>query len=437
VAGYCRLEQSFFLVDPLPRLITLPPMSKNARNTVRRLSLQASHHSYFIALLLLLALFGATSSRAADPDEQYLKIFNVIEKADALNASGQTAQALAKYRDAQTALENFQKTQPAWNGQIVSFRMEYVGQKIAELAPKAPKPAKDESNQGGQDSSSESTASPASSAVEIKLLEPGSEPRKVLRLHPNPGDKQSLKLTLVMAMEIKAGEMQNPMKMPPMTMTMDATVKDVSPQGDITYEILMGEANVAEDADAMPQVVTAMKAALGGVKGVKGTGVISAQGMPKSSEMDVPANADPQMRQTMEQAKDSFKNLAAPFPVEAVGAGARWEVKQPIKSQGMTINQTTTYQITSIEGERVAATSNLSQTAANQKIQNPAMQGVKLDLTKMVGTGKGNINFDLAHLMPIASALDSHTDMSMAMNMGNQKQTMSMKMDMNLKLEAK
>jgi hypothetical protein len=385
---------------------------------------------FFVFLLL------AVPARADSPDDQYLRIFNIIDKADTLNSKGQAEQALAKYREAQSALENFQKAQPAWNGQLVSFRLEYVGQKIAGLAPKASKSSNEESNQGSQPGQAESSTA-ASSAPEIKLLEPGSEPRKVLRLHPKPGDKQSLTLTLIMGMEIKAGEMQNPMKMPPMTMMMEATVKDVSPQGDITYEILMGEANVAEDADAMPQLVTAMKAALGGVKGVKGTGVISAQGLPKSSEMDVPANADAQLRQTMEQAKDSFKNLAAPLPVEAVGAGARWEVKQAIKSQGMTINQTTTYQITSIEGDRLAATSNISQSAANQKIENPAMQGVKLDLTKMVGTGKGTINFDLAHLMPSASALDSHTDMSMAMNMGNQKQSMSMKMDMNLKLEAK
>ena len=153
--------------------------------------------------------------------------------------------------------------------------------------------------------------------------------------------------------------------------------------------------------------------------------------------MDVPAGADAQLRQVMDQAKDSFKNLSAPLPQEAVGQGARWEVKQSLKSQGMTINQTTTYQIASIEGDRVTATCTISQSAPNQKIQNPAMQGVKLDLTKMAGTGKGNITFDLGHLMPVASSVDSHTDMSMAMNMGNQKQDMSMKVDLNLKMEAK
>jgi hypothetical protein len=399
----------------------------------------ASHETSFRItrlLFLVILLFLALPTRADDADDQYLRIFNLIEKADALNSKRQSEQALARYRDAQKALENFQKAQPAWNGQLVSFRMEYVAQKIAELAPKAAKSPNEETNQGTQPGQGDSNAA-GSSAPDIKLLEPGSEPRKVLRLHPKPGDKQSVTLTLVMAMGIKAGETENPMKMPPMTMTMDSTVKDVSPEGDIAYEIVMGEAKVAEDSDAMPQLVTAMKAALGGAKGVKGAGVMSAQGVPKSNELDVPTGADAQLRQVMDQTKDSFKNLSAPLPQEAVGQGARWEAKQTIKSQGMTINQTITFQIASIEGDRVTATSTITQSAPNQKIQNPAMQGMKLDLTKMAGTGKGNITFDLGHLMPLASSMDSHTDLSMAMNMGNQKQNMSMKVDLNLKMEAK
>jgi hypothetical protein len=429
------------LVDCGMLLISLPPMSTSAEPGHR-----IQYHSspgtsrlvgWLARLLPAILLMLAVPTRADDADDQYLRVFNIIEKADALNSKGQSAQALAKYREAQTALENFQKTQPAWNGQIVAFRLEYVGQKIAELSPKAPKTATEGTNQAAQESQAEPGATSASTALQVKLLEPGSEPRKVLRLHPKPGDKQSVSLTLVMAMEIKAGEMQNPMKMPPMTMTMDSTVKDVSPEGDITYEMVMGEAKVAEDSDAMPQLVDAMKTALGGMKGIKGTGIISAQGVPKSTEMEVPASADAQLRQAMDQAKDSFKNLAAPLPQEAVGPGARWEVRQPIKSQGMTMNQTTTFQIVSIEGDRVTATSTLNQSASNQKIQSPAMQGLKLDLTKLVGTGKGNINFDLAHLMPSASSVDSHTDMSMAMNMGDQKQTMSMKLDLKLNMEAK
>jgi len=231
--------------------------------------------------------------------------------------------------------------------------------------------------------------------------------------------------------------MQNPMKIPPMTLTMDTTVKDVSPEGDITYELVMEDAKIEEQADSTPGLGAAMKTALGGVKGLTGTGVMSSRGVNKGTEIKLPEGAEPQLRQAMDQARNSFNNLSAQLPEEAVGPGARWEVKQAPKTQGMTIHQTATYQIVSIENDRVTTTTTFTQSAANQKIENPAMQGIKVDLTKLAGSGKGNVTFDLAQLMPSAGSLDMHTEMSMAMNMGNQKQTMSMKMDLNVKLEAK
>ncbi len=199
----------------------------------------------------------------------------------------------------------------------------------------------------------------------------------------------------------------------------------------------MGEASLADEPGRLPQVAEAMKAALGSVKGMSGTGTMSSRGFNKGAEIVLPAGADPQIRQAMDQMKESFSRLAAPLPEEAVGAGARWEVKMPVKSQGMTINQTATYELASIEGERVTAKCTLAQNASNQKIQNPTMPSLKVDLTKMVNKGTGNFRLDLAQLLPPEATLDMHSEMAMAMNMGGQKQTMTMTMDMNVQIEAK
>ena len=79
----------------------------------------------------------------------------------------------------------------------------------------------------------------------------------------------------------------------------------------------------------------------------------------------------------------------------------------------------------------------VAQSAANQKMQNPAMPGMKLDLTKMTGETSGEVTSDLSQLFPTEETFDSHSDMSMSMNMGGQKTPMTMKMDMKLRLEAK
>ena len=157
-----------------------------------------------------------------------------------------------------------------------------------------------------------------------------------------------------MAVETKMGGMQaQAMKLPAMTMSMDVTVKDVSGKGDITYEVVMGDVSVADDPGGTPQLAELMKAALGGVKGMSGTGTVSSRGFSKGMEFKVPPGADAQTRQVMDQMKDSFSSWPLRCPRRPSGPGARWEVRMPIKSQGMTIDQTTTYELVSIEGERV------------------------------------------------------------------------------------
>ena len=135
--------------------------------------------------------------------------------------------------------------------------------------------------------------------------------------------------------------------------------------------------------------------------------------------------------------KDLFTQLAAPLPEEAVGPGARWEAKMSIKTQGMTIDQTTTYEVVSLDGESLTTRSTIVQHAADQKIQNPAMPGLKMDLIKMVGNGTNQSTIDLAHLLPATGTSTAHSETSMAINMGGQEQAMNMKLDMKLQFEAK
>jgi tetratricopeptide (TPR) repeat protein len=70
-------------------------------------------------------------------DEQYVQIFNLIQEGDTLrnNAPGQ---ALAKYLEAQTNLQRFQKGNPEWNTKLVGFRLLDLSNKIAALSGSAP-----------------------------------------------------------------------------------------------------------------------------------------------------------------------------------------------------------------------------------------------------------------------------------------------------------
>jgi len=384
----------------------------------------------FAGLVVVALLLAAWGARADGPDDEYLGIYTLIQQADALSTNGPPGSALAKYQQAQTALRKFQKSHPDWNVKTVSYRLNYLAEKVAGTPDKAGSSAR------GAAAASMREGGPG--APQLKLLDAGAEPRTVLRLHPKVGDKQTLGITMKMAMDMKVGDTQNPaMKLPPTMITMDVTVKAVSAEGDITYDMVLSDAAVGDEPGVMPQVADAMKSSLARLKGMSHAGTTSSRGFNKGIDIKMPPGADAQTRQALDQMKEAFSTASAPLPAEAVGAGAKWEVKTTVKSQGLAINQTTTYQLASIEGEKLTVNSSLVQTASNQKIQNPAMPALKLDLTKLAGTGTGSMTLDLPQLLPVEATVESHTDISMGMNTGGQKQNMTMKMDMNIRLETK
>ncbi len=392
----------------------------------------------FLALLILALALSVLPARGDEADDAYLSILSLIQRADTLQTSGQPEVAAAKYKEALTALYSFQTKYPEWNKKVVSFRLDYVNEKITALTAKPEKVQAAAAGTSSPTSSGTAGTAPASSGSQIKVLETGAEPRKVLRLHPQTGDKQKLAINIKMTMDMQMGEVQSQsMKLPAMTLPMDLTVQSVSPEGEITYEMVLGEATVGEEPGTLPQVAEAMKSALGNSKGLSGTGKMSNRGLSRSMDLKLPANADPQTQKTMEQMKDSFSQVGVRLPEEAIGLGAKWEVRMPVQSQGMNLDQTTTYELVAVEGERCTAKTTITQRAANQKIESPAMPGLKVDLTKMVGQGTGDVVFDLTKLAPVDGKSDLHTEMNMGLNIGGQKQSMTLKMDMNVRAEAK
>ena len=81
-------------------------------------------------LLATLLMAVSLSVRAQSSEEQYVRIYNLIQQADALNGNGQFAQALPKYLEAQSALQRIQKFNPTWNPKVVSYRLSYIAERI-------------------------------------------------------------------------------------------------------------------------------------------------------------------------------------------------------------------------------------------------------------------------------------------------------------------
>ena len=90
---------------------------------------------FSVVVALLLALWGA---QAQGPDDLYISIYSLIQEAGKLDSGGQPGEALPKYLEAKTALQQFKKGYPEWNPNVISFRLKDVATKIAELSPRVP-----------------------------------------------------------------------------------------------------------------------------------------------------------------------------------------------------------------------------------------------------------------------------------------------------------
>ncbi len=419
------------------------PVSESSSARTTRFALRLK---IFAGLLAAVSILVLRPGLAEGQDDEYLNIYNTIQQADSLVENKQPDAALAKYREAQNALQSFQIRFSNWNKNIVSYRLSYVAQKISALTarpePTPPPTTTPPSTTPPSTSAPRARAgvrsgAPAVTTTRVKLLDAGAEPRKALRLHPKAGDRQNIALTLKIGMDMKMGDQSQAMKLPAMTLTLDATVKNVSANGDITYDIVMGDMTMTDDPGTPPEMAAAMKSSLGSLKGVTGTRVVTSRGVNKSTEFKLPAGSEQGLGPAMDQLKESFSQAGILLPEEPVGPGARWEVSMPVTSQGLTIAQTAAYQLTAIDGDRLTAKETITQSAANQKIQNASTPGPQMELGKMSGTGTGETTFDLTQVLPAKATFDFHTELSMGAGTGDQKAGVTMKMDVKLEITGK
>ncbi|MGA2246921.1 MAG: tetratricopeptide repeat protein [Verrucomicrobiota bacterium] len=91
--------------------------------------------SFLAATALLISLIPPARAQQ-DADEKYIAIYGAVQQAESLAETGESKQALASLTDAQSQLQQFQKIYPDWNPAIVSYRLDDLAKKIADINAK-------------------------------------------------------------------------------------------------------------------------------------------------------------------------------------------------------------------------------------------------------------------------------------------------------------
>ncbi|HKW01974.1 MAG TPA: hypothetical protein VJN96_19260 [Vicinamibacterales bacterium] len=260
----------------------------------------------------------------------------------------------------------------------------------------------------------------------VTVVSPGAAPRAALRYAIGGDYKSHMDLTMSMGMSMELpGLPSQPMQMPAMKMGADVGVRSVAPTGDVTFDFAYTSVTTDQAAGTDPAFASLIQSMGADLKNVRGSATMNTRGATHGSSLDLGKLADGRMGQMMGSLGNSLDSLTVPLPEEAVGAGARWESRQTIQSNGFEVYQKTLWELVAVEGKTVRLKTTIEQTAPPQAVTNPALPaGTDVSLAKFTGTGGGTVTLHLDSLIP-TSEVNSSTNMTMNVNAGGSTQQMS------------
>jgi hypothetical protein len=373
-------------------------------------------------LLLLTA-----PTHATEADDRYIKIYTTIQQADTLSKAGEIEKAKARYAEADKALRELKQRYPNWNPKLVTMRQNYLADQQAKLSRPEPEP----------EVVTTVAARPSSDQPQIKLISAGAAPLEAYRLQAQPGSQQKVKMTATMSMTMGGpGLPGEPVKIPTIQLDATVTTKSVAANQDVAYEAVFDKMEVAGDAGGEPAMIQALEQQFGGLKGAVVTGLLSDRYHSKKAEVKLPAGADASVRDSVEQMKGALVNPALLLPEEPIGVGAKWEIRTRHKENNINVDLVAQHELVAAADGRLTIKSVTTRSAATQKIANPLMPNLKVDLTKLTGGNTEEFVLDLTRLLPLTYQANDWTEMSMAMNHQGQRQTMTMKMEVRSELKS-
>jgi hypothetical protein len=274
----------------------------------------------------------------------------------------------------------------------------------------------------------------AQAADPVQLIDAGAEPRRELRYNLAAMQGGSMVMDMDMTMT-----MSNPMMpattqvLPRMSMQMTLQNVQVTAEDHLRYEFTLNQTQILPRDGADPALIPLLESAMATMGTMTGHAVVDSRGNTIETDM-VSTTTDPAMAAQLQSIEDSMKNMTAPFPIEAVGVGARWSLPMEVTSSGFTISQTATYELVSLTEETVVMNIQIVQSASAQQIFSPDVPaGMNMFVDNYTGVGSGTLTISLASLIPTSSmTLDSETAMSVDDGTGTRVPVMSMQMQLGM-----
>jgi hypothetical protein len=289
----------------------------------------------------------------------------------------------------------------------------------AEIVP----PGRAVSTAPAPTSSSALTLNPADAPpATMKLIDPGQPPRRKLRYAWRTGQRETLVMDLRTSASTEEGSSRNPeMQLPPVHIVLAIDPQETSAAGDLTYAWHVTATAVRPDAQTPAALTDGMRSEVAAIEHLSGTAVVTSCGISTRISIDPEpwraaerldggrSAADGSLAdkaappsagvtgQMVEQVRQTLRDVAAPFPQEEVGPGARWQKLSQLASRDAHVTQTEIFTLTQLTAMTGALDDVLSQTAPPQPLLSP---GAQARIESMLASGDGKTQFELTRLVP-------------------------------------
>jgi hypothetical protein len=267
----------------------------------------------------------------------------------------------------------------------------------------------------------------------INVFDYGAAPRQELRYTYTVGEAKSATMNMGMEMTMSMGDVQMPgTTIPTIRVPMSIQTTEVRPDGSARYEVRMSDAELAAGGDGNPMLAQALAMSMREMADMSTWVWVDARGQTLDGGFDAQSGGNPQMAQVMGSFQNQLQQMAAPFPVEAIGVGARWELTTQLQMSGVDIMQTAEYTLLGLEGGVVELGIAMTQ---KMSAQPSAIPGAPMEalaaLANLTSEGSGTMKVDLNYTMPYTEIAMSS---SMSMGMPAQGQGQSPPMNMNIQM---
>lgn len=290
---------------------------------------------------------------------------------------------------------------------------------------------------GGGAAPASAPASPAPAADDrVRLLEPGAEPRDVLRFVVVAGARSSTTMTIRTSMRMTVDGQQGPKTpIPSMTTDLDMTIDAVAPNGDVDGHYTMDDFRVGGPAGSAR---TAMQKGVQQLDGIKGTFTMSPRGESIHSDITAPPGLDPALAGTVERMSSQVASMAVPFPTDPVGLGGRWTTNLEMTLNGVTTTTDFTYTLRERSGPDYVIDATYRQGGPRQ--ENVALDGLPADTTADVDTiditGTSTSTGSLTQLLPGSATVEGSGSMGLTVKSGPRTSAINQALEMAVELRA-